>query len=145
MTSGESKISENYHDSGEKLKMSSIRIPENSKKHTRKASEEREISGNYQDSHEKTKALNIEMLNSIDCSVETLNEVNFSLISAPCPATVETTRGESMEAQQTGELVLEKLKKLLSNKPAAQRDENSGFSFFPSKQMCKSTTLISVI
>ena len=130
MTSQKGEIGENYHDSHERLKMSSMEIPENNKKQTKMASEESEISENYQDSCEKSKASNIEMLNSIDCSVETLNEVNISLISAPSPATVETTRGESIEVQQAGELVWDKLKKLLSNKPAAQRDENSGFSFF---------------
>ena len=130
MTSGESKIGENYHDSREKLKMSSMEIPENSKKQTKKASEESKISENYQDSCEKSKASNIEMLNNIDCSVETLNEVNVSLISAPCLATVKPTRGESIEVQQAGELVWDKLKKLLSNKPVTQRDENSGFSVF---------------
>ena len=97
MTSEESEIGENYQDSREKLKMSSIKIPENNKKQTKMASEESEISENYQDSHEKSKASNIEMLNSIDCSIETLNQVNISLISAPCPATVETIRGESIE------------------------------------------------
>ena len=62
-------------------------------------SEESEIGKNYQDSREKSKVLNIETLNSIDCSVETLNEVNPSLISAPCPAIVEVTRGKSIEVQ----------------------------------------------
>ena len=125
-----SKIGENYHNSREKLKMLGMRIPKNNKKQTKKASKESEISENYQDSCEKSKASNIEMLNSIDCSVETLNEVNVSLISAPYPATLETIRGESVESQRAGELVWDKLKKLLSNKPAVQRNENSGFRFF---------------
>ena len=99
MTSGESEIGENYHDSCEKLGISTMRIPENSKRQTKKASEGSKISENYQDSREKSEALNIEMLNSIDCSAEKLHEVNVSLISAPCPATLETTRGESVEAQ----------------------------------------------
>ena len=97
MTGGESKIGENYHDLHEKLKILTMRIPKNSKRQTKKASEGSKISENYQDSREE--ALNIEMLNSIDCSVEKLNEVNISLISAPCPATLETTRGERAEAQ----------------------------------------------
>ena len=67
MTSGESEIGENYLNSLEKLKVSSMKISENSKKQTKKASKESEISENYQDSHERSKALNIEMLNSIDC------------------------------------------------------------------------------
>ena len=107
-----------------------MKIPEKNKKQTKKASEESKISKNSQDSHEKSKTSNIVMVNNIDCSVETLNEVNISLISAPCPATVETTRGEGVEVQEAEELVWDKLKKLLSNKPVAQRDENSGFSFF---------------
>ena len=130
MTSEESKIGENYQDLSEKLKMSSMKIPKNNKKHTKMTSEESEIGKNYQDLRGKSKALNMEMLNSIDCSVETLNEVNTSLISAPCPATVEGTRGESIEAQRTEEVVWDKLKKLLSNKPAVKRNENSGFSLF---------------
>ena len=130
MTGGESEIGENYHDSHEKLKKSTMRIPENSKRLTEKASKESEIGENYQDSHQKSKMSNIEMLNSIDCSVETLNEVNVSLISAPCPAKVKATIGESIEVQQTEELVWDKLKKLLSNKPAVTTNENSGFSFF---------------
>ena len=85
---------------------------------------ESEISKNYQDSREKLEASNIEMLNSIDCEIQKLNEVDFSLILSPCPATLETTKGENVEAQQAGELVWDKLKKLLSNKPAVQRDKN---------------------
>ena len=145
MTGGESKIGENYHDSREKLRKSTVRIPENSKRQTKKASEGTKIRENYQDSCEKPEASNIEMLNSIDCEVQKLNEVDFSLISAPCPATLETTRGESVEAQRAGELVWDKLKKLLSNKPAVQRDKNAVFSFFLKKQMCNAFTLKSLI
>ena len=130
MTGGESTIGKNYHDSCEKLEKSTMRIPENSKRLTEKASEKREIGKNYQDSHQKSKMSNIEMLNSIDCSVETLNEVNVSLISASCPATVKTTIGESVEVQQMEKLVWYKLKKLLSNKPAVKTNDNSGFSYF---------------
>ena len=98
MTGGESEISENYQDSHEKL-ISTVKIPENSKRQTKKASEGSKISENYQDSCENPEASNIEMLNSIDCGVQKLNEVDFSLISAPCPATLETTRCESIETQ----------------------------------------------
>ena len=129
-TSEESEIGENYQDSCEKLKMSSMNILENNREQTKMTSEESKIGENYQDSCEKSKASSIEMLNSIDCSVETLNEVNISLISAPCPITIEATRGENNEVQQTMELVWDKLKKLLSNKPAVKRNESSGFSFF---------------
>ena len=99
MTGGESKIGENYHDLHEKLGKSTMRIAENSKRHTKKTSDRSKISENYQDSREKSEASNIEILNSIYCSVEKLNEVDVSLISASCPATLETTRGESLEAQ----------------------------------------------
>ena len=99
MTREESKIDKKYQDLCEKLKMSSMKIPENNKKQTKMTSKESKIGENYQDSCKKSKALNIEMLNSIDCSFETLNEVNISLISAPCPATIETTRSESIEVQ----------------------------------------------
>ena len=78
---GESEISKNYHGSHEKaVKWSGI-------------------SENYQNPHEKPKMLNIEMLNSIDCTVQKSNKVDFSLISASCPATLETTRGENVEIQ----------------------------------------------
>ena len=99
MTGGESEISKNYQDSHEKLRKSTVKIPENSKRQTKKASEGSKSSENYQDLCENPEALNIEMLNSIDCEVQKLNEVDFSLISAPCPATLETTRCESVEAQ----------------------------------------------
>ena len=95
MTGGESEID----DLHEKLRKSTVRIPENSKRQTKKASEGSGISKNYQDSREKSEASNIEMLNSIDCEVQKLNEVDFSLISTPCPATLENTRGENIEAQ----------------------------------------------
>ena len=129
MTGEESQIGKNYQDLHEKLRKSTVKIPENSKRQTKKANEGSEISGNYRDSHEKPEASNIEMLNSIDCEVWKLNEVDFSLISAPCPATLETTRCESIEAHRAGELVWDKLKKLLSIKPAVQKDKNSVFSF----------------
>ena len=121
---GESEISENYHVSHEKLRKSTVKVTKNSKKQTKKAVEGSKISQNYQDSHEKPEMSNIEILNSIDCTVQKSNKVDFSLISASCPATLETTRGESIETQRAGELVWDKLKKLLSNKPAIQRDEN---------------------
>ena len=100
MTSEESKMGDNYQDSHEKMKMSSIKIPKNNKKQTKMTSGESKTGENYQDSREKSKASNIEMLNSIDCSLETLNEVNISPISAPCPVTVEDTRGENVEVQR---------------------------------------------
>ena len=70
-----------------------------SRKQTKMTGGESKISENYQDSHEKPETLNIEMLNSIHCAVQKLNKVDFSLISASCPATLETTRGESIEIQ----------------------------------------------
>ena len=79
--------------------MSSMKILKDNKKQTKMTSEESEIGENYQDSCEKSKASSIEMLKSIDCPVETLNEVNVSLISATCPMTIEATRGESIEMQ----------------------------------------------
>ena len=133
MKGGESEIGENFQDSHEKLGKSTKKIPENSKRQTKKASEGSKISENYHDSREKSEASSIEMLNSIDCSAEILNEVNMSLIPAPCPATLETTRGEGVEAQQAGELVWDKLKKLLSNKPVVQREIKLSFQFFPLK------------
>ena len=51
MTSEESEIGENYQDSCEKLKMSSIKTPEDIKKQTKMTSKESKIGKNYQDSH----------------------------------------------------------------------------------------------
>ena len=127
---GESQISENYHGLHEKLRKSTVKISENSKGQTKKAVRGSEISENYQNPCEKPKMSNIEMLNSIDCTVQKSNKVDFSLISASRPATLETTRGKSVETQQAGELVWDKLKKLLSNKPALQRDQNAVFNLF---------------
>ena len=76
-----------------------MKMLENNREQTKMISVESKIGENYQDSHEKSKASSIEMLNSIDSSVETLNEVNVSLISATCPATIEATRGECIEVQ----------------------------------------------
>ena len=127
---------EDYQKFGRKTKLlihpdniPDTNISRPSRKQTKTTSEESKIGQNYQDSHEKSKAPSIEMLNSIDCSVKTLNEVNISQISAPCPVTIEATRGESIEVQLTEELVWDKLKKLLSIKPVVKRNENSGFSF----------------
>ena len=99
---------EDYRKFGKKTKLlihpdnipdTSISLP--SRKQTKTTSEESEISENYQVSSEKSKASSMEMLKSIDCSLEeTLNEVNVSLISAPCPVTEETIRDENIEIQQ---------------------------------------------
>ena len=99
MTGGQNEIGKNYHNSCEKLRKSTVRIPENSKRKTKKTSKGSEISENYQDSCEKPEASNIEMLNSIDCEVQKLNEFDFSLISAPCPAVLQITRCENVKAQ----------------------------------------------
>ena len=97
---------EDYQKFGRKTKLlihpdnildTNISLP--SRKQVTMTSEKSKIGKNYQDSREKSKALNIETLNSIDCSVETLDEVNVSLISAPCPVTIEATRSESIEIQ----------------------------------------------
>ena len=69
------------------------------------------------------------MLNSIDGPDESLNEINISLISAPCPASVKVTVDRNAEVPQAQKLVWNKLKNLLS-RPAAKANESSGFSFF---------------
>ena len=69
------------------------------------------------------------MLNSIDGPDESLNEINISLIPVPCPASVRATVDGNAEVPQAEELVLNKLKNLLS-RPVAKANENSGFSFF---------------
>ena len=130
MTSEESEIGEKYQDLHEKLKTSSIKIPENNNKQTKMTSEESEFGENYQDSRKQSKASNIEMLNSIDCSVEMLNEVNISLISAPYPVKEQPTKDEHIELKLPEELVWNRLKSFLSSKPVVKSNENSGFSVF---------------
>ena len=130
MTSEESEIGENYQDLHEKLKMSSMKIPENNNKQTKMTSKESKIGENYQDLCEQSKASNIEMLNSIDCSVETLNEVNISLISAPCPVKEQPTKDEHIKLKLPEELVWNRLKSFQSSKPAVKANDNSGFRFF---------------
>ena len=68
-------------------------------------------------------------LNSIDGPDESLNEINISLISAPCHAPVKAAVDRNAEVPQAEKLVWNKLKKLLL-RPAAKANENSGFSFF---------------
>ena len=104
---------EDYQKFGRKTKLlihpdnipdTNISLP--SRKQIKTISEERKDSENYLVSHEKSKASSMEMLNCIDYSIEEmLNEVNISLISAPCPVTKETTRDEHIEVQRTEELV----------------------------------------
>ena len=69
------------------------------------------------------------MLNSIDGSDESLNEINISLFSAPYPASVKVTVDRNAEVPQGEEFIWNKLKNLLS-RPATKANENSGFSFF---------------
>ena len=45
------------------------------------------------------------MLNSIDGPDESLNEINISLISAPCPVSVRATVDRNTEEPQAEELV----------------------------------------
>ena len=91
--------------------------------------DESKLGENYQNSQKRSKMWNMGMLNSIDGSDESLNEINMSLISAPYPASVKATVDRNAEVPQAEELVWNKLKNLLS-KPAAKANENSGFSFF---------------
>ena len=76
-----------------------------SSKQAKTISEEGENSENYPISCEKSKtnlntASNMEMLNCIECSIEEMiNELNISLLSAPCCITEETTRAEHADVQ----------------------------------------------
>ena len=102
-----------------------------SRKQTKTISEESGIGKNYQVLREKSKMASMEMLNSIDCSIEeTLSEVNVSLISASCPVIEESMKDEHIELQSAEELVWDRLKSFLSNKSVVKTNENSGFSFF---------------
>ena len=129
--SNESKIGENYQISHEESKTSSMETYGNSREQTKTISEGRKIGENYQVLHEKSKMSCIEMLNSIDYSMEeTVNEVNISLVSASYPVKEESTKDEHIELKSAEELVWDRLKSFLSNKSAVKTNENSGFSFF---------------
>ena len=129
--SEESKIGENYQILHEESKTSSMETYGNSREQTKTISEGRKIGENYQVLHEKSKMSCIEMLNSIDYSMEeTVNEVNISPISASCPVKEESTKDEHTELKSAEELVWDRRKSFLSNKSAVKTNENSGFSFF---------------
>ena len=129
---------EDYQKFGRKTKLlihpdnildTNISLP--SREQTKTISGESVIGENYQVLHEKSKTASMEMLKSIDCSIEeTLNEVNISLISASCPVIEETTRDEHIELQSAEELVWDRLKSFLLNKSVVKTNENSGLSFF---------------
>ena len=73
------------------------------------------------------------MLNYIDCSTEqseTCNQVNHSLISAPCHVREGTPGAENSDVQGADGMVWNKLTKFLSNKLVIKGNENSGFSNF---------------
>ena len=125
----DSEISENYQESCEKLEISSRENTKNDKLQPTTTGDESELGENYQNSRKRSKTSNMGILNSIDGSDESLNEINISLISAPCPASVKARVGRNAEVPQAEELVWNKLKNLLS-RPAAKANENSGFSFF---------------
>ena len=125
----DSKISKNYQDSCEKLEISSRGNTKNDKLPPMTVDNHSKFGKNYQHSQKRAKTLNMRMLNSIDGLDESLNEINISLISAPCPTSVKATVDRNAEVPQAEELVWNKLKNLLS-RPAAKANENSGFSFF---------------
>ena len=125
----DSEISENYQDSCEKLKISSRENTKNDKLQPLTVDDYSELGGNYQNSQKRSKMSNMGRLNSIDGPDESLNEINISLISAPCPAPVRATVDRNTEVPQAEELVWNKLKNLLS-RPVTKANENSGFSFF---------------
>ena len=114
VTTEESKISENYQDLCEKLEISSTESTKNYKLQPTTTGDESEFGENYQNSRKRSKTSNMRILNSIDCSDESLNEINISLISAPYPASVKATVDRNTEVQQAEELVWNKLKNLLS-------------------------------
>ena len=123
------KISKNYQDLCEKLEILSRESIKNDKLQPTTMGNESEFGKNYQNSRKRSKTSNLGMLNSIDSSDESLNEINISLISAPYPSSVKATVDGNTEVPQAEELVWNKLKKLLS-RPATKANENSGFSFF---------------
>ena len=114
VTNEESEISENYQNLRERSEKSSIEKPENNI---------------LQPMMTGDKTSNMGILNSVDCSNESLNEINISLISAPYPALVKATVDRNIEVQQAEELVWDKLKNLLS-RPGTKANEDSAFSFF---------------
>ena len=125
----DSEISENYQDLHEKLEILSKGNTKNDKLQPTMIYDESELGKNYQNSQKRSKTSNMGMLNSIDGPDESLNEIDISLISAPCPASMKVTVDRNTEVPQAEELVWNKQKNLLS-RPAAKANENSGFSFF---------------
>ena len=109
----DSKISENYQDSHEKLEILGRENTKNDKLQPTMTGDESKFGENYQNSRKRSKTLNMRMLNSIDSSDESLNEINISLISAPYPASVKATVDGNTEVPQAEELVWNKLKTLL--------------------------------
>ena len=142
---------EDYQKFGRKTKLlihpdnipnTNISLP--SKKEAETMSREGENSKNYSVLHEKSStskniAVNVERLNHMDCSTgcsetpeinETLNQVDASLISAPCHDQEESPGAESANMQREDGMVQNKLTRFLSNKLVMKGNENSGFSFF---------------
>ena len=101
----DSEISENYQESCEKLEISSRENTKNDKLQPTTTDDDSEFGKNYQNSRKRSKTLNMGMLNSIDGPDEPLNEINISLISAPCPASVKVTVDRNAEVPQAEELV----------------------------------------
>ena len=93
----DSKISKNYQELHEKLEISSRENTKNDKLQPTTMDNDSEFGENYQNSRKRSKTLNMGMLNSIDGPDESLNQINISLISAPCPASVKVTVDRNAE------------------------------------------------
>ena len=132
----DSKISENYQDSHEKLEISSRESTKNDKLQSTTADDHSKFGENYQNSRKMSKMLNMGRLNSITGPNESLNEINISLISATGPAPVKDTVDGYAEVPQAEKLVWNKLRNLLSRQ-TAKTNKNSGFSFFLQKSKCE--------
>ena len=104
----DSTISENYQDSCEKLEILSRENTKNDKLQPMMMGNDSEFGENYQNSCKRSKTSSMGMLNSIDGSDESLNEINISLISAPYPASVKATVDGNAEVPQAKGLVWNK-------------------------------------
>ena len=125
----ESKISEDYQDSLEKLEVPLMKGSRVDQLPCTMTEAQSKFGENYQNSLGKSKTSNTEMLNCIDYSSECLNQNITSLISASDPPPKKTTMNKHDQLQQTEGMGWNKIKNLLL-RPTVETNAKSGFSFF---------------
>ena len=125
----ESKISENYQDSLEKLEISLVKESRVDQLPRTMTEAQSKFGENYQNLLGKSKTLNTEMLNCIDYSSECLNQNITSLISAFDLPPKKTTMNKHDQLQQREGMGWNKIKNL-PLRPMVETNAKSGFSFF---------------